>query len=324
MLKTSVTDRLGIKFPIVAGCMMSISTAEFVAACSNAGGLGILASMIYKTPEELRQAVRRIKELTDRPFCVNLNLFPSLVPIDRAGQVRVLLEEGVRIIETSGHGVPTELIPAFKEAGITWIHKCAGVRYAKKAASVGADMVTVVGYENGGATGTLDIGTIAMTPTAVDEVDVPVIAGGGIADGRGLAAVLALGAQAAIMGTRLMATKESPIHDNLKQALVNAALTNTTLIMRSVGATHRVWNNAAAQHVLEIEAGQPGDPAEVFFAAAGARAKEMYDHGDLSLGVVSCGQGIGLVHDVPRVADLFADMAATAEAIFGRFANMGH
>jgi NADH:quinone reductase (non-electrogenic) len=324
MLKTAVTEQLGIQYPIVAGCMMSITTPEFVAACSNAGGLGTLASMIYKTPEELREGVRRTKELTDKPFSVNLNLFPSLVPIDRAAQVRVLLDEGVRIIETSGHGVPTELIPSFKEAGITWIHKCAGVRYAKKAASVGADMVTVVGYENGGATGTLDIGTIAMTPCTVDAVGVPVIAGGGIADGRGLAAVLALGAQGAIMGTRLMATKECPIHDNLKQALVKAALTDTVIIMRSVGATHRVWNNAAAQHVLEIEAGRPGDPTEVFFAAAGTKAKEMYDHGDLSLGVVSCGQGIGLVHDVPSVADLFSQMAAEAESTFSRFANAGH
>jgi len=324
MLQTAVTERLGIKYPIVAGCMMSISTPEFVAACSNAGGLGTLASMMYQEPEELRKAVRRVKELTGNPFSVNLNLFPSLVPIDRAAQLRVLLEEGVRIIETSGHGVPTELIPTFKEAGVTWIHKCAGVRYAKKAASVGADMVTVVGYENGGATGMLDVGTIAMTPCTVDAVGVPVIAGGGIADGRGLAAVLALGAQGAIMGTRLMATKECPVHENLKQALVNAALTDTVIIMRSVGATHRVWNNAAAQRVLEIEAGKPDDATAVFFAAAGTKAKEMYDHGDLGLGVVSCGQGIGLVHDIPSVADLFSQMVAQAESTFGQFANFAH
>ncbi len=317
MLKTAVTEKLGIKYPIVAGCMMSITTADFVAVCSEAGGLGILASAIYKSVDELRAAIRRVKALTDQPFAVNVNLFPALMPTDQPAYIKAMLEEGVKIIETSGHSAPKEYLPMFKDAGVTWIHKCAGVRYAIKAASLGADIVTVVGYENGGATGTLDVGTFVMTPSTVDAVDCPVIAGGGISDGRGLAAILALGAGAAIVGTRLMATRECPIHDNLKNALVGATETETVLIMRSVGATHRVWNNAAAKHVLEIEADPAGDQSEIFNAAAGAKAKQMYDQGNLDVGVVSCGQGVGLVHDIPSVKDLFDQMMAQTEAIVG-------
>lgn len=317
MLKTAVTEKLGIKYPIVAGCMMSITTADFVAACSEAGGLGILASAIYKSVDELRAAIRRVKSLTDAPFAVNVNLFPALMPTDQLAYIKAMLEEGVKIIETSGHSAPKEYLPMFKEAGVTWIHKCAGVRYAIKAASLGADIVTVVGYENGGATGTLDVGTFVMTPSTVDAIDCPVISGGGISDGRGLAAILALGAGAGIIGTRLMATKECPIHDNLKNALVGASETETVLIMRSVGATHRVWNNAAARRVLEIEADAAGDKAEIFNAAAGAKAKQMYDLGNLEVGVVSCGQGVGLVHDIPSVGDLFDQMMAQTESIVG-------
>lgn len=315
MLKTEVTEKLGIKYPIVAGCMMNITTADFVATCSEAGGLGILASAIYRSVDDLRAAIRRVRELTAAPFAVNVNLFPALMPTDQVAYIKAILEEGVKIIETSGHSAPREYLPMFKDAGVTWIHKCAGVRYAVKAAGLGADIVAVVGYENGGATGTLDVGTFVMTPSTVDAIACPVIAGGGVSDGRGLAAILALGAGAAIVGTRLMATKECPIHDNLKNALVGAAETETVLIMRSVGATHRVWDNAAAKRVLEIEADAGGDKAEIFNAAAGVKAKRMYDEGDLDVGVVSCGQGVGLVHDVPSVKDLFDQMMAQTESI---------
>ncbi len=320
-MKTVVTERLGIKHPIFAGTMMNITTPEFVAACSEAGGLGILASAIYKEKDELRDALKRTKELTDKPYAVNVNLFPALMPTDQLGHIKIMLEEGVKIIETSGHSAPADYVPLFKEAGATWIHKCAGVRYAKKAASLGADMVEVVGYENGGATGKLDVGTLVMTPSVVDAVDVPVIAGGGVSDGRGVAAVLALGAQAVIIGTRLMATKECPLHDNLKNAFLGAAETDTVLIMRSVGATHRVWHNEAAKRVLDLESGAPGDPNEIFMAAAGAKAKEMYDDGNLDVGVVSCGQGVGLIHDVPTVKELFDRTMKEAESIFGKLAH---
>ncbi len=320
-MKTVVTERLGIEHPIFAGTMMNITTPEFVAACSEAGGLGILASAIYKEKDELRDALKRTKELTDKPYAVNVNLFPALMPTDQLGHIKIMLEEGVKIIETSGHSAPADYVPLFKEAGATWIHKCAGVRYAKKAASLGADMVEVVGYENGGATGKLDVGTLVMTPSVVDAVDVPVIAGGGVSDGRGVAAVLSLGAGAVIIGTRLMATKECPLHDNLKNAFLGAAETDTVLIMRSVGATHRVWYNKAAKRVLDLESGASGDPNEIFMAAAGAKAKEMYDDGNLDVGVVSCGQGVGLIHDVPTVKELFDRTMKEAESIFGKLAH---
>lgn len=294
---------------------MNITTPQFVAACSNAGGLGILASAIYKTKDDLRAAIKETKQLTDRPYAVNVNLFPALMPTDQLSYIKVMLEEGVRVVETSGHAAPQEYVPIFKEARVTWIHKCAGVRYAKKAASLGADMVEVVGYENGGATGKLDVGTLVMTPSVVDAVDIPVIAGGGISDGRGVAAILALGAQAAIIGTRIMATQECPIHDNLKRSLVDAAETDTVLIMRSLDSTHRVWNNSAAQRILDLEAGKSGDPMEIYEAAAGSKAKRMYDTGDLDAGVVSCGQGVGLIHDIPTIKQLFDRIMEEAVSI---------
>jgi nitronate monooxygenase len=321
MLKTTVTEMLGIKYPIFAGTMMNITTPEFVAVCSNAGGLGILASAIYKSVEELRDAVRRTRELTDEPFAVNVNLFPALMPTDQKAYIEAMLDEGVKIIETSGHQAPEEYLPIFRSAGITWIHKCAGVRYAKKAAGMGADVIEVVGYENGGATGVLDVGTLVMTPSAVDAVDTPIVAGGGVSDGRGLLAILALGAQGVVIGTRLMATRECPIHDNLKNALVDASEVDTMLIMRSLNSTHRVWSNKAAKRVLELESGAAGDPSEIFNAAGGAKAKEMYENGVLDVGVISCGQGVGLLHDIPTVQELFDHMAAEAESIAGKLAN---
>ncbi|MCP4622006.1 MAG: nitronate monooxygenase, partial [bacterium] len=203
MFETKVTKKLGIKYPIIGGTMMSITKADFVAAISNAGGLGILASIIYQTPEEFSAAIDRIKSLTDKPFAVNLNFFPAQYPVSQAEYTEIMIEKGVKIVETSGHKAPEDLCGRFKEAGLIWIHKCVGARYALKAQKLGADLVTVVGYENGGATGKLDLGTMVLVPTVVNAVDIPVIGGGGVSDGRGLAAVLSLGAGAAIIGTRL-------------------------------------------------------------------------------------------------------------------------
>jgi nitronate monooxygenase len=224
----------------------------------------------------------------------------------------------VKIIETSGHKAPEHLVPKFRDGGAIWIHKCAGVRYAIKGASLGADIVTVVGYENGGATGILDIGTMVMTPSVVDALDVPVIAGGGISDGRGVAAILALGAEGVIMGTRMMATKECPIHDNLKQAFIKAAETDTSLALRSIQNTHRIWNNKAAQNVLELEA-QGAALFQLVQAASGDKAQEMYTEGDIDLGVVACGQGVGLIKDIPTVKELLDRIMTEAEEIFSRF-----
>jgi nitronate monooxygenase len=284
--------------------MMWITKAEFTASISNAGGLGILASAIYQSREAFAEALDRTLELTDRPFAVNLNLFPMMRPIDNNEYLDVMLDKGVKLVETSGHSAPEDLCARFKEAGLTWIHKCVGVRYALKVQEMGADIITVVGYENGGATGKLDIGTFVLVPRVVESVQVPVIGGGGVSDGRGLLAVLALGAQGVIIGTRLLATQEAPIHKNLKKALVQASELDTMLVMRSIGATHRVWVNSAAQKVVELEADQAGLP-EILKIAAGEKAKKMYDEGDLGVGIISCGQGIGMAHDIPSVKDLF-------------------
>ena len=306
---------LGCKYPIIAGAMARISNPEFVAAASNAGACAVLASANFKSPDELRDAIKKTQSLTDQPFAVNINLFPALMPQDKLEDyVDATLSEGVKIIETSGHKAPEALVPKFRDGGAIWIHKCAGVRYALTGASLGADMITVVGYENGGATGTLDIGTMVMTPSVVDALDVPVIAGGGISDGRGVAAALALGAEGVIMGTRLMATKECPIHDNLKQAFVEAAETDTTLALRSVKNTHRLWNNKAAQNVLELEA-QESPLFILIQAASGEKAEKMYREGDIDLGVVACGQGVGLVKDIPTVKELLDRMMGETEEI---------
>lgn len=299
---------------------MNISTPEFVAACSNGGALGILASVMYRTAEPLREAIRQLQSLTKQPFAVNVNLFPMLRPVKQDKLIQVMIDEGVRIIETSGHEAPEQYVPMFKDNGVVWLHKCAGTRYALKAEKLGADIVEVVGWENGGATGRFDIGTLVLTPATIDALKIPVIAGGGIADGRGLAAVLALGAQAGLIGTRLLMTKECPIHDTLKQALVKSSIYDTTIIMRSVDATHRVWNNEAAKRVLQLETSKGGQQ-EIFEAAAGAKSKKMYDEGDITAGVISCSQSVGLAHEILPVKEVFDRIMKQAEEIIKKLSR---
>ncbi len=303
MFQNRLTEMLGIKYPIVGGTMMWISNAEFTAAISNAGGLGVLASAMFSTKETFAEALDRLNDLTEKPFAVNLNLFPSMRPIDNNIYLDVLLEKGVKVVETSGHSAPEELCSRFKKSGLTWIHKCVGVRYAVKVEKMGADVITVVGYENGGATGRLDIGTLVLVPKVVDSVKVPVIGGGGVSDGRGFLALMALGAQGVIMGTRLLATREAPIHDHLKRALVDATELDTMLVMRSIGATHRVWANAAAKKCAEMEENK-ADLNQILQVVSGEKARLMYTEGDLDAGILSCGQGIGLVNDTPTVKEV--------------------
>lgn len=324
MIKTRVTEMLGCKYPIIVGTMARISSPEFTAAASNAGACAVLASANFKTPDELRDAIKKTKSLTNQPFAVNINLFPALMPQDKLEDyVDATLSEGVKIIETSGHKAPEDLVPKFRDGGALWIHKCAGVRYAKKGASLGADIVTVVGYENGGATGILDIGTMVMVPSVVDAVDVPVIAGGGITDGRGIAAAFGLGAEGVIMGTRMMATKECPIHDNLKQAFVEAAETDTVLALRSVGNTHRFWNNKTIQKCLELEA-QGAPLFQIIQVVSGEKSAEMYRDGDIHHGAVACGQGVGLVKDIPTVKELLDRMMKEAEEVISKLGKMSN
>jgi len=235
---------------------------------------------------------------------VNLNFFPTMRPIDNNEYLDVMIKKGVKIVETSGHQAPEDICVRFKQEGLTWIHKCVGLRYALKVQDLGADIITVVGYENGGATGKLDIGTMVLIPRIVEALRVPVIGGGGISDGRGFLAALALGAQGVIVGTRLLATKEAPIHRKVKEALVGASELDTMLVLRSLGATHRAFINEAAKKCLELENAQ-ADVAEILKVVSGENAKRMYDTGDVDAGILPCGQGVGLVHDIPTIKELF-------------------
>jgi nitronate monooxygenase len=318
MIETKITRMLGIRYPIIGGTMMWISDADFVAAISNAGGMGVLASAMYDSRETFAKAIDRLRELNDKPFAVNINLFPAMRQMDNTIYMEVLEEKEVKIVETSGHSAPEDLCRRFKQAGMTWIHKCVGVRYALKVQDMGADMVTVVGYENGGATGKLDIGTLVLVPAVVDAVRIPVIGGGGVSDGRGIMAVLSLGAQAVIMGTRLLVTQECPIHDNIKKALMGSSELDTTLIMRSLNATHRVWRNAAALRCTDLEACGADFP-QILEVVSGLRAKKMYDEGNLDEGILACGQGICFARDIPPVKALFERMMTEAEEIRNQF-----
>jgi NADH:quinone reductase (non-electrogenic) len=320
MIKTKVTETLGIETPILGGTMMWLSTPEFVAAISDAGSVGIVASAMWKSKEEFQDALKKVKDHTDKPFAVNLNLFPAMRPIDNNIYLDVLLEEGVKIIETSGHKAPEDLARRFKECDVTWIHKCVGVRYAKKAASLGADMVTVVGYENGGATGVLDIGTFVLIPRVVEELDIPVIGGGGVSDGRGLVAALALGAEGVIMGTRFLVSEECPIHDNVKKALINAQETDTVLVMRSVGNTHRLWKNERAELIIELEE-KKAPLQDIIMAAAGEKDRLMFESGDTTRGTISCGQGVGMCREIKPCREIVADIMEEADKVVGRLAN---
>lgn len=320
MLKTPVTEKLEIQYPIIGGAMMWISTAEFVAAMSEAGGMGVIASANYKSKASFAEAVGKMKSLTSKPFGVNINLFPAMTQIDNNEYIDVMADYGIKIVETSGHHAPEALVGRFKDLGMTWIHKCVGVRYALKVQDMGADIVTVVGYENGGATGRLDIGTLVLVPVVVDAVKVPVIGGGGVTDGRGLAAVLALGAGAVIIGTRLLMTREAPIHDNIKNALVNASELDTMLVMRSLNATHRVMANAAARQCLDLEASK-ADFAALYEVIKGENARRMFDQGDVDAGILACGQCVGLAHDIPTVKELFVRMVGEAQQTISRLAG---
>jgi nitronate monooxygenase len=320
--ETRVTKMLGIEFPILGGTMMDLSVPSFVAAISNAGALGILASAIYRKDEDLREALEELRDLTDKPYAVNINLFPMMAPPNNAKFVEILAEFGVKIVETSGFGAPKELIGLFKEHGMTWLHKCVGVRYAKKVAGMGADGVTVVGYENGGATGNLNITTMVLVPSTVDAVDIPVIGDGGVVDGRTLHAVLALGAEAAIVGTRLMLSEECPIHDDLKKALCEATELDTDIIMRSVNFAHRVWLNEPAKKVIELEAKGAG-LKDIYPFVSGQSALKVYQQGELDAGAISCSQGISLANKVMPLRAIFEEMAEGAKAQQRRLAAMG-
>jgi nitronate monooxygenase len=294
MFKTRITELFGIEHPIVGGCMMHISGPEFVAAISNAGALGMMASAMFDTQEKFREAVRAVKSLTDKPFGVNLSLFPALRPIDNDLYIEVILEEGVPIVETSGQRPPEEMLMRLKAGGAKTMHKCVAPRHALSAQKAGVDAVTVFGTEGGGHIGEMGLSTLALVPRTADLLDIPVLAAGGVADGRGLLAALALGADGVTIGTRLLVTEECPIHDNVKQALIAATERDTLPVLGSLHNTLRAWKNPAALKVAEIEAGQ-GDMWEILALVAGTETKRMIQDGDVDAGVIACSQSIGIV-----------------------------
>ncbi|MFC1915002.1 NAD(P)H-dependent flavin oxidoreductase [Chloroflexota bacterium] len=320
MFKTRVTEMLGIEHPIICGGLNLISGAELTAAVSNAGGLGIFTSAHLETPEALRDEIRKTKSLTDKPFGVNISLFPAVKPIPNREFVEVIVEEGVKVVESSGMQPPTEYVPRLKEGKVTIIHKAATVRHALKGQGIGADIVAIVGMENGGATGMEDVSTSILVQALVDVARVPVIAGGGFADGRGLVAALAFGAEGIIMGTRFMATRECPIHPKYKEWLINATERDTTLIMRSIKNTHRVLKNKASAEIQELEA--RGASLEEMMPLIGHDSYEKVAiDGELDHGQALAGEVVGLIHDIPTVKELIDRIITEAQIITQRINN---
>jgi len=290
---------------------MHVSKPEFVAAVSNAGALGMMASAMYATQDEFRQAVRKVRELTNKPFGVNLSLFPAIRPIDNNLYADVILEEHVPVVETSGHRPPEDLLGRLKAGGAKTMHKCVSVRHALSAQRAAVDAVTVFGSEGGGHIGEIGLTTMTLVRRAVKSLQIPVVAAGGIVDGRGLIAALALGADGITIGTRLLITAECPIHENLKRALASATEVDTLPILGSLQNTVRAWKNPAALKVAELESHHAG-LNQILPVVSGTATKQMYEGGDLNAGVLPCSQSIGIVPEIKTVAEVINGMMQEA------------
>jgi nitronate monooxygenase len=311
VVKTKITELLGIEYPIICGGMFQVGRAELAAAVSEAGGLGVITSKTFVTPEGLRNEIHKVKALTKKPFAVNLNLFPSQTGTPNEDFIDVLIEEGVKIVETSGRS-PKDIMPKLKDNGFIVLHKVAGVKYAITAEKLGADAVIIVGNETGGHPGMGDVGQLVLLPRVVDAVKIPVIAAGGYSDGRGLVAALALGAEGIVMGTRFMATKEAPIHDNVKQWMVSAKETDTIVVQRNIGSPSRVALNEISKEVDRLE-NEGATIEQLLPLITGQRSGSVYFEGNLNGGIWSLGQSVGLVNEVLSVKELFTKMTDDAE-----------
>jgi len=314
-MKTRITELFGIRHPIIQGGMHYVGLAELASAVSNAGGLGIITGLTQKTPALLAREIARCREMTDQPFGVNLTFLPTFASPPYPEYIRAIIEGGVKIVETAGRN-PQAYLPALKAAGIKVIHKCTSVRHSLKAQSIGCDAVSVDGFECGGPPGEDDVPNFILLPRAAEELSVPFVASGGMADGRSLVAALALGADGINMGTRFIATREAPVHDNVKQALVAASELDTALIMRSLRNTERVLMNAGVKRVLEIERDKGATLTidDIHDQVAGIYPKVMTE-GDLNAGAWSCGMVTGLIHDVPTCQELVERIMAQAEQL---------
>lgn len=303
-MRTKITEMLGVEHPIIQGGLHFVGFAELAAAVSNAGGLGTITGLTQKTPEALANEIARCKDMTDKPFAVNVTFLPSLLKADYPGMIKAIIDGGVPIVETAGNN-PSQVLPYFKDAGIKVIHKCTSVRHALKAQSIGCDAASVDGFECGGHPGEDDVPNMILLLRAADELEIPFVSSGGQADGRSLVASLAMGAEGMNMGTRFVATQEAPVHENVKQALVNASELDTRLIMRPLRNTERVLNNSAVETILAKEA-ELGDKIEfddIVGEVGGVYPRIMLE-GELDAGAWSCGMVAGLIDDIPTVQEL--------------------
>lgn len=320
MIHTRFTETFGIEHPIVQGGMQWVARAELVAAVANAGALGFLTALTQPTPEDLAKEIDRCREMTDKPFGVNLTLLPSLSPPPYEEYRRVICESGVKIVETAGQN-PQPHLPDFQAAGIKVLHKCTSVRHAIKAETIGVDGISIDGFECAGHPGEDDVPGLILIPAAKDNVSIPMIASGGFADARGLVAALALGADGINMGTRFMCTKESPVHESVKHSMVEMSERDTQLIMRTLRNTARVAKNAVSEEVLGIEAGGDASISDIAHLVAGKRGSVVFETGDTEHGIWSAGQVLGLIHDIPSCAELVTRIVEEAEALIsGRLA----
>merc|ERR1711977_473176 len=304
-LSTELTKRLGIRVPVVQGGMMHVGTADLAPAVSNAGGLGIITALIFPTPAELRAEIQRCRTLTKKPFAVNITLLPAMVPPDYGAFAQAVIDEGINIVETAGDS-PGPVIAQLKKAGVTILHKCTTIRHAQSAVKLGVDFLSIDGFECAGHVGESDITNFILLSRARQTLGVPFIASGGFADGWGLAAALCLGACGINMGTRFMCTIEAPIHQNVKNEIVKAQETDTTLLLRRWRNTSRLYKNKVAEEAGKFE--------EIAPLVSGKRGKEVFVNGDPEYGVWTTGQVIGLIHDIPTCNDLVKRIEKEAEA----------
>jgi NAD(P)H-dependent flavin oxidoreductase YrpB (nitropropane dioxygenase family) len=314
MFRTRITELLGIQVPIVQGGMQWVGRAELASAVSNAGALGVLTALTQPTPEMLRREIQRCRSMTDRPFAVNLTILPTLSPPPYADYINVIIESGVRIVETAGNS-PREYMARFKAADIKIVHKCTTVRHALSAERSGVDVVSIDGFECAGHPGEDDIPGLVLIPIAAKALRIPIIASGGIGDGRGMAAALSLGAEGINMGTRFVCTREAPVHESLKQILRQASERDTNLIFRTMNNTARVLKNAVSDEVVALERRPGGCRFEdVRHLVTGIRGRDSWERGDVNGGVLTAGMVIGLIDDIPTCAELIERMTRDCRA----------
>ncbi|MCH2457758.1 nitronate monooxygenase [Henriciella barbarensis] len=313
-IKTRITELLGIEHPIVQGGMQWVGYAEMAAPVSNAGGLGLLTALTQPTPEDLAKEIQRTKDMTDKPFGVNLTILPAIKPPPYAEYRQAIIEGGIKIVETAGYK-PQEHVDEFKKHGIKVIHKCTAVRHALSAERMGVDAISIDGFECAGHPGEDDIPGLILIPAAADKVKIPMLASGGIGDGRGLAAALALGADGINMGTRFCVTKEAPIHENFKKQMVENDERDTKLIFRTLHNTARVMKNKVSEEVVAIEGKGGAKFEDVQHLVAGVRGRKAMEEGDADDGIWSAGMIQGLIHDIPSVQELIDRIVSDAEEI---------